>query len=137
MLIINKSIRIWVPAVFGLLLGSTTALLWYFHVITLVKAAVPYAYVSAVLMLIEVAVLKARCGNETDGFCLTPTGASVWKFSPMVIISAAVFILFSLVVVSANMSMVLKTILAFIGSISYWTLLLGFVSLLLSIKRHR
>ncbi len=122
--------------IFALLLGVITALVWNAGYIEFVRDTIPYAMFFAVILFIVTAVMKFRCGNS-DERCLTPTCFSLRKYSAAVIVASAVFIVFSIVVLATYLPYTWRFILAFIGSISFWTMLLDFTAMIFCILYRR
>ncbi len=135
----HRGIPQWVPVILGLLLGVATGIMWCMGLFTSVRAMLPYAFGAAVLLLIESSVLRARCGDEREGYCISPTCFSVSRFSKLVIIPAAIFTAVALLIFAASLTMtlVVKTVLAFVGAISFWLMLCSFLAKILSIIYYR
>ncbi len=129
----------WVPVLLGLLLGVATGIVWCMGFLVSVKAMLPFAFASVMLLFVETAVHRAHCGGEREGYCISPTCFSVLRFSKIILISAAVFIAVALLIFAASLSMsfAVKTVLAFAGSISFWLTLCSFLAMLLSIFYYR
>jgi hypothetical protein len=89
----------------------------------------PFVLFFVVFILGITAVLKARCGN-TPEVVLTSTCSSLRKYSPVIIIGAVIFIVFTVVVMATFLPFPLRFALAFIGSISFWAVLSEFVAML-------
>ena len=121
----------------GFLLGTISALVWNGGYIDFVREMIPYALALAIILFVFTAVLKARCGNTQEFPCLTSTCASLRKYSPIVIICAVIFIVFSLIVLATFLSHTIRFVLAFIGSISFWTMLLEFTAMISCILYRR
>lgn len=118
---------------FGTLMGITTALIWMFGFINLVKPMIPYALFFVVLTFIATAVLKAKCGRQAEGVCTSPTCKSVNLYTPLIMITAAIFIVFGLFVLATILPLVIRTVFAFIGSIAFWVMLFSFVFMIIFI----
>lgn len=118
---------------FGILLGVTNALVWYYGFIPYVRPMIPYALIFAIILFVLTAILKARCGNSEEegigGLCLTSTCASLRRYSPTVLITSAIFIVFSIVVLATFLPFFVRTVLAFIGCISFWCMLFVFLGM--------
>ncbi len=127
----------WVLVLLGAIFGTATALLWYYGYILFVRSTIPYVLVLAVIFFVMTSVLKARCGNMAEGLCLTSTCSSLRKYSPLVLISSAVFIVFSIVVLATYLPFLVRTILAFVGSISFFTMIFEFISMIFCIMYRR
>ena len=115
--------------ILGAILGTVNALVWYFGFIPFVRAMIPFALFFVVLIFVVTAVLKSRCGN-TPEVILTSTCSALRKYSPVIIISAAIFVVFSIVVLATFLPFPVRFALAFIGSISFWTMLFEFVAMI-------
>ena len=119
----------WLTITLGVIVGSINALVWYFGFIPFVRMMIPFALFVIMLMFIVTAVLKARCGN-TPEVVLTSTCSALRRYSPVIIIAAAIFIVFAIVVLATFLPFAVRFALAFIGSISFWTLLFEFVAMI-------
>lgn len=122
---------------FGILIGVVNALVWVFGYINFVRPMIPYALFSIVFMFITTAVLKAACGNARllEGTFPSPTCRSVSTYSPVILITAAIFIVFAIVVLATHLAFVVRIVLAFIGCVSFWVMLLSFVAMIVFIFR--
>ena len=125
----------------GILIGSINALIWFFHNIRFVREMIPYALFFGIVIFVITAVMKAKCGGpqcmDQDGFHISPTCVSVRKYSLLIMITGAIFIVFSMVVLATYLPFIVRTVLAFIGSISFWILLLTFITMIACIFRRR
>ncbi len=121
----------------GAIFGTASGLMWYYGYIQFVRPMIPYAMVFAIILFVVTAVLKARCGNMAEGLCLTSTCSSLRKYSPMVMVSAAVFIVFSIIVLATFLPFAVRTVLSFIGSVSFFTLLFEFISMIFCMLYRR
>jgi len=127
---------------FGILLGVIVALVWYFGFAVFTRAMVPYALAFAIVLFIFTAIFKAVCGNSKSA-ChqevrLSPTCCSLSKYSPLILISAAISIVGSLVFLATDLTFTWKVILAFIDAISFEAMLFGFLGMIscISFKRE-
>jgi hypothetical protein len=115
--------------IIGALFGASSALVWNAGFIQNVRGTIPYVLVLAVILFAITAVLKARCGNTAE-VVLTSTCSSLRKYSPSVIITAAIVIVFAIFVIATVLTLpTLKLVLAFVGAISFWTMLLEFIAM--------
>ncbi|MEL4106482.1 hypothetical protein AAFA46_06555 [Oscillospiraceae bacterium WX1] len=112
-------------------------MVWYYGFIQYVREMIPYALAFGVILFVMTAILKARCGNMAEGICLTSTCSSLRKYSLVILISAAIFIVFSMIVLATFLPLLVRLILAFIGSISFWTMLFEFVAMLFCMLYRR
>lgn len=127
-----------VLVILATLLGAASALVWYFGLIQFVREMIPYALAFAVVLFAVTAILKAKCGNMNgEVLCLTSTCSSLRKYSPIIFVSALLFIVFAIIVLATFLPFVVRIILAIIGSISFWTLLLSFAAMLFCIMYRR
>jgi hypothetical protein len=124
----------------GILIGSINVMIWYVGDIRFVRDMIPYALVFGMVLFTVTAVIKARCGGpqcmDDDCFHISPTCASVRKYSPLVMIAGAVFIVFSMTVLATYLPYVVRMVLGFIGSISFWKLLPSFITMIACIFRR-
>ena len=125
-----------VLVIFGILFGTASALVWNGGYIQFVRPTLPYVLVFAILLFVVTAVLKAKCGN-TEEKCLSSTCFSLRKYSPLIMITSAIFIVFSIVVLATYLPYTFRLILAFIGSISFWTMLFEFMAMVACIVYRR
>jgi hypothetical protein len=126
-----------VLVVLGAIFGAATGLLWYYGFIQFVRDMIPYALVIAVILFVVTAVLKARCGNMAEGLLLTSTCSSLRKYSGVLMIAAAIFIVFSIIVLATFLPFVARVILAFIGSVTFFTMLFEFVGMIFCMLYRR
>ena len=110
----------------GLILGIGSAVAWYFGYVLYVREMLPYAIAFGIILFVTTAVLRFAYGDLRE-----------WKFgirklSPLVLITAAIFIVVGLFVLATYLSMTLRMTLAIVGSISFWMMLLGFITMILS-----
>ncbi len=126
---------------FGILLGVAVALIWYFGFAVFTRAMVPYALAFAIVLFITTAIFRAICGTSPrvchQEFHLSPTCCSLSKYSPAILISGAISIVASLVFLATDLAVVGKVILAFILAISFETMLIGFLAMILCISFRR
>lgn len=126
---------------FGVLFGVLVALVWFFGFAIFTRAMVPYALAFAIILFITTAIFRAICGNYRSEchqeFHLTPTCCSLSKYSPLILISAAISIVASLVFLATNFTFTGNAILAFIDAISFGTMLFGFLGMILCISFRR
>lgn len=125
----------------SLLLGIANALLWYFGYIPFVRAMLPFALAFAIVILIVTAILKAKCGYSqgmaAEGCHVVKTCMSLRKYSPVILITATIFISFAILTLATYFSFTVRTILAFIGSISFWTMFFSFIAMISCISYRR
>ena len=123
----------------GLVMGVASALVWYFGTIyglytLLLREMLPYALVFSAVLFFVTAILRLKCGYSFtpmhDECCKKHACMSVCKYSPIILITAAVFILVALIVLRTFFSFTVRAILAFIGAISFWTMLVSFLAML-------
>lgn len=123
----------------GIVLGVATGLLWYFGEILFVAEMIPFAFAFAVFLFITTAILRAKygiCECVAEEKCHTRLSCmSLRKYSPLILITAAVFIVFSLVIMATFFSFTVRAILAFIGAISFWIMLPSFIAMILCVSR--
>jgi hypothetical protein len=134
------SIRICLLIILGIILGTGSGLTWYYGYVQFVRAMVPYALAVAVVMLVSTAALRARYGNpgtEVDENLQNTSGISIRRYSPLILITAVVFIAFSLVVLGTYLPLIYRIILSYVGSISFWTMLFSFAAMIMNILYRR
>lgn len=117
-------------------MGSANALIWQAGYIPFVRPMIPYALFFAIILFVITVIMKARCGNTAE-LCLTSTCASLRKYSPVILIAASIFIVFSMVVLATYLPYAFRLALAFIGSIAFWTMLFEFVAMVFCILYRR
>jgi hypothetical protein len=122
-----------------IVLGVAAALIWFYGPVLLVRDMLPYALGVTVVMLTTTSIMKAQCGNSPEDWHLSQTYLSLSRFSAIVIISAAVFIVFALTVMATYFSLTVRMILAIVGSVSFFVMLFAFIDMILSIslRHHR
>lgn len=120
--------------VIGLILGSACALIWYFGPVFYVRDMLPFALSFEIVILMVTAILKANCGysvgDSVECCHMSQTCTSLRKYSLTILISSVVSILFSMVVIASYFSFTVRVILAFVGAISFWTMLLAFIAMI-------
>lgn len=127
---------------FGFILGALSSLAWYFGYVQHARDMIPYALAFAIILFITTAIFRAVCGNSTrechQDFRISPTCCSVNKYSPLVLLTAAIFIVFSMVFLATYLPYIARVIMSFIGSISFWTMLFAFIGMIFCISyRHQ
>ena len=126
---------------FGILFGVAIALIWVFGFAVFSRAMVPYALAFAIILFITTAIFRAICGNNQcechHEYHLSPTCCSLSKYSPLVLISAVICIVASLIFLATNFTFTGKAILAFICAISFSTMLSGFLGMIFCISFKR
>lgn len=123
--------------ILGALFGTGTALIWNAGFVQNVRVTIPYVLVLAIILFAITAVLKARCGNTAE-VVLTSTCSSLRKYSPFVIITAAIVIVISILILATVLTLpTLKLVLAFIGAIEFWTMLLEFIAMIFCMLYRR
>lgn len=120
----------WVVAILAVLFGTATALLWNFGFIQFVRAMIPFGLGIGVIVFAITALLKARCGNTAE-VILTSTCSSLRRYSPFIMIAALIFLVFAIVVLATFLPFTVRLVLAYIGSISFFTMLFEFVAMVL------
>jgi len=117
----------------GFVFGAVTALIWYFGPVLFVRDMLPFALAFAIIIFIVTAILWLKCGyntRATEEEChRIITCICIRKYFPIIMISAAVFIVFSLTVLASFFSLTVRAILAFLGSTSFWTMLISFITM--------
>lgn len=137
-----RRVPVFLLILLGIVLGIATALLWYFGYVPYVRPMIPYAFAFAVVIFIVTAILKAKCGFTERAACerinMSQACVSLRIYSPLVLIAAAVFIVFVILHLASYFPFAVRAVLAFIGSISFWTMLLSFISMICCIsQKHR
>jgi len=110
----------------GLVLGVGSALCWYFGYVLYIRDMLPYALALGIILFITTAVLRFASGNLREYKC------GIRRLSPLVLITAAIFIVIALAVLATYLSMTFRMILAITGSIAFWMMLLGFITMILT-----
>lgn len=113
--------------VLGIIFGIATTLLYYFLMINSVRLMIPYALAFGIIIFITTAVL----------ICCCPYRRSICKYAALILITAAIFILFALVILAMEMSFMLNVILSFIGSTVFGIMLFAFIAMFLCILSQR
>lgn len=126
----------YVPVLAGFVLGIINALLWYFGFIPFVRPMIPYALAVVVVLFAITAVLKARCSSG-EPMARSSTCASVRQYFPYIMIAGTVMVLFAIVVLATYLSLTVRLVLAFIGSISFFVMLFTFVAMIFSMTCRR
>ena len=127
--------------ILGILSGIAQAFLWVDNLIPFVRQMAPYAAADALLIFGITAIIAlfyrspGRAGEECPQKC--PFLGCLVSFVKTIMISSAVFLVFVQVMVGTAFPFVVKAILAFIGSISFWIMLLTFIALVIWIARKR
>lgn len=122
----------------GLIFGAVTALVWYFGPILFVREMLPFALAFAIVIFVFTAILRVKCGSPIRAAIeechKNITCMSIRKYSPLIMITAAVFIVFSLTVLASYFSLTVRAILALIGATSFWTMLISFIVMIFCIS---
>jgi len=130
---------IFYTVIFGIILGTLNALLWVFGCIDYVRAMIPYALLFGALLLITTAILKARCECARSISANHPvtTCMSVNRYTPLILITDTIFIVFSITVLATYLTFEVRVLLAFIGCISFWIMLFSFVAMMIFTPKKR
>ena len=127
------------PVVFGLVLGILEATLWVLGLVTKVRFIVPYAAADALVIFALTPILALLAARPE--FLSGERRPHVPHYTPLyvkvVMISAAVFLIFVQIFVGTTLSYTLKIVLAFIGSLSFWTMFVSFISMVFYLVRRR
>lgn len=121
--------------ILGLIAGIPNAMAWCAGYVQYVRQMIPFTFAFSVIIFIITAVLRVIYYNQertaTDNCCcLNPVIFSLNKYSPLVLIASAIFIIFSTTMMATYLPFIGRAILAFIGSISFWTMLFGFIAMI-------
>ena len=115
--------------IIGLILGIASALLWYFGYVLYLREMLPFALAFGIILFITTVVLRFVCGNAEECNCVC---RCIHKLSPLVIITAAIFIVAALIVLATYLSLTLRLILALVGGISFFIMLAVFIAMILT-----
>jgi hypothetical protein len=107
----------------GLLFGATQAIL-YLTLQFAVRPMLPYAVALALLIFALTTIITIIRRDLWNGLYIRT-----------IMIAAAVFFIFGQIVVGSMPTGILKTILAFIGSTSFWVMLMTYIGLIFHIVR--
>ncbi len=124
----------------GLAIGTLEATTWVFGLIPAVRAIIPYAAALAMLIFAITPLLAVCFKNK-----MTPVpGESDYHrvrfllcYVITIMIAAAVFLIFVQIFLGAALAFVLKVILAYVGSISFWIMLVAFLLYVFYLVRPR
>ncbi|NLW65520.1 MAG: hypothetical protein GXY26_04750 [Clostridiales bacterium] len=123
----------------GLVLGVANVLIWYFGNILYVREMLPFALAFAIVLFITTSILRVKyglCESIVAEKCHTLFSCnSLRKYSPVILITAAIFIIFSMVVLATYLSLTMRVILAFTGAVSFWIMLPSFITMVLCVSR--
>ncbi|MDF2544870.1 MAG: hypothetical protein K0S47_4588 [Herbinix sp.] len=108
----------------GLLFGATEAIL-YLTLQFSVRLMLPYAVALALLIFAVTAIIAIIRRDLWNGLYIRT-----------IMIAAAVFLIFAQILVGSMPMGVLKVILAFIGSTSFWVMLMTYIGLIFHIVRR-
>jgi len=124
----------------GILFGVLSSLAWYFGYVLHARDMIPYALAFGVIHFITTAIFRATLGasrSEGHGEFHSSMSLCLRRYSPLVLITSAVFIVFSLVFLATYLPYTARVIMSFIGSISFWTMLFAFMGMIHSMPyRH-
>ena len=142
-----RSIGCWISligsVVIGVVFGLTEALLWNFGFITAIHAIVPYAVADALLIFLIASAIAIWIGSMYVRLCLleriknTCFLQCLARHVGVVMIAAAIFLIFVQIFVGMTLSLPAKAILAFVGSLSFWVMFTTFLSTIISLMRPR
>lgn len=125
----------------GLLLGILSALAWYFGYMQYFRQTVPYAFTLAAILFITIAALNVALRNTetelSEENSINSVSSILRKYSPVIMIHSTIFMVFALTALSTYLPFALRAILAFVGSISFWTMLLSSLNMILRISYRR
>lgn len=136
----------------GILFGLLEATLWLLHIFVNVRAVIPYAAADVLVIFGLTALITAILAaewNENEGTFLgdgqTQNGCeppcrrrNLWvlRFVKVIMIAAAIFLIFVQVFLGVDLTPAAKAILAFIGAISFWVSLTTFIGFIFAIARR-
>ena len=115
--------------IIGLILGVASALLWYFGYVLYAREMLPFALAFGIILFFTTAILRFASEDPDGHHCVH---RCIRRISPLVTITAAIFIIVALVVLATYLSLTLRIILALVGSISFWIMLIGFITMILT-----
>ncbi len=124
----------------GFVFGISIALAWYFGFVDYVRQMIPFALAFAIVLFTTTAIFKALNGESSGKGpekCYPSFRFCLCKYSPLLLISAAVFIAFSLLFLATYLPFAARVVMAFIGSISFWTMFFTFISMILCMPCRR
>lgn len=107
----------------GLIFGATEAIL-YLSLQFAIRPMLPYAVALALLIFALTTVIAIIRRDLWNGLYIRT-----------IMIAAAVFLIFGQIIVGSMPTGVIKTILAFIGSTSFWVMLMTYIGLVFHIVR--
>jgi hypothetical protein len=130
--------------VIGILIGILEATLWFTGLIPNIRDIIPYAVADA-LLIVMLTVLIALFYRRGEFQVIGAANAdadhyssnSLSNFVTVIMIAAAIFLIFIQIFVGATPVNPLKTILAFIGSTSFWVMFVVFIQFVFWIVRRR
>ena len=118
--------------ILAIILGITVALLWAFGLITGIRFIVPYAVAATLLILALTTLIAIAKSLNFPGFgceCLR-------RYVIAILIAASIFLIFALIYVGTALIYPVKIVLAFVGSISFWTMLITFVAAVICLLKR-
>ncbi len=137
----DRCFAIWIAVIAGIIIGIIEATLWILGYIPLINAVVPYATAAAMLIfgLTPLLALTIRPAQPPSG-CQEhgqPGNPCAVPYVRTIMIAAAVFLIFVQIQVGTVLPFVLNAILAFVGSVSFWIMLLAFLAFVFDLIRRR
>lgn len=138
----SRSILLIILAVFlGILFGLVEASLWVSGNIPQVRFIFPYAAADALLIFALTPILavfsnKMRNSEDSDcGHCHSDSWLS--GYVRTIMISSTAFLIFTQVYVGTVLPRMIKIPLSFVGSISFWIMLIVFLAMVFHLVRRR
>ena len=129
---------VFIASVFGILLGAFEATLWLFGLIPTVRQIVPYAAADAMLIFALTPVLavfsrtRPPLPEEREKERRFPC---LGKYVKTIMIAATVFLIFVQIFLGTDLVFTARAILAFIGSLSFWVMLVVFLAMVFTMVR--
>ena len=117
--------------VLGLVFGLSEAALWIFGFIPAIRMVIPYAAADALLIFALTPILALIARNLSREGCIS-------KYVATIMISDAIFLIFVQIFVGtvAILSRAAKIVLSFVGSISFWIMLIAFIAFVFYLVRR-
>ncbi|MDR3644314.1 MAG: hypothetical protein P4M02_04480 [Clostridia bacterium] len=135
----SSRIFIGIAVLLGIIFGVVEASLWLGGLIPSIRAIIPYATADAlgIFLLTPLLAMLARTSASDSEHENCHFLAGFGKYVAVIMIAAAIFLLFVQVFVGTLLPFSLKIVFAFIGALSFWVMLVTFVASVLYIVRRR
>ena len=131
------SVNFVVSIALGILFGLGEAALWLLRVFIHVRDVIPFAAVDALVIFGLTALITGILASVRNiGDLNVFLNICISRFVTVIMIAAAIFLIFVQIFFGIDLSPTAKAIFSFIGGISFWVMLTTFIGYIFSIVKR-